>query len=101
MQIVFRPKRRLDMLKVLISFLLGAAVGAAAALLLAPSSGEELRQHMQEIADADRERMRVEYQKGMEDLHARMDKMSSAVHKNKEQEEAVEEEATEVVANEA
>ena len=94
------------MLKVLISFLLGAAVGAAAALLLAPSSGEELRQQMYESANADRERMRVEYQKGMDDLHTRMDKMSSAVHKNKEQEAiaeeaVVDEEVAEVVTNEA
>ena len=81
------------MLKVLISFFVGAAVGAAAALMLAPSSGEELRQHMHEVADADRERMRVEYQRGMEDLHSRMDKMSSdvssAIHKDKGQEEEV------------
>jgi gas vesicle protein len=75
------------MLKVLISFLVGAAVGAAAALMLAPSSGEELRQHMHDVADADRERMRVEYQKGMDELHSRMDKLSS---KGKGQEEVVE-----------
>ena len=89
------------MLKVLISFVFGAAIGAAAALLLAPSSGEELRQHMHEIADADRERMRTEYQKGMDELHTRMDKMSSSLHKDKGQEEVVEEEAVEVVVSEA
>ena len=89
------------MLKVLISFLFGAAVGAAAALLLAPSSGEELRQQMIKVADADRERMRVEYQKGMEELHTRLDKMSSAVNKDKGQEVVVEEEAVEVVSDAA
>ena len=77
------------MLKVLISFFVGAAVGAAAALMLAPSSGEELRQQLHDVADADRERMRVEYQRGMEDLHSRMDKMSAAVRKDKGQEEVV------------
>ena len=77
------------MLKVLISFFVGAAVGAAAALMLAPSSGEELRQHMHEVADADRERMRGEYQKGMNDLHSRMDHVSAAVHKDTVQEEVV------------
>jgi gas vesicle protein len=75
------------MLKVLISFSVGAAVGAAAALLLAPSSGEELRNHLYDIAEADRERMRAEYQRGMEDLQLRMDKMStdisSAIQKGK------------------
>ena len=77
------------MLKVVIGFFVGAAVGAAAALLLAPSSGEELRHHLQDVAEADRERMRTEYQRGMEELQARMDKMSSdintAVHRSKEE----------------
>ena len=60
---------------------------------------------MHEVADADRERMRVEYQKGMEELHSRVDKMSSsassALHKDKVQEEVVieEEEIVEVVAD--
>ena len=67
------------MLKVLISFFVGAAVGAAAALLLAPSSGEELRHNLHDVAEADRERMRSEYQRGMDDLHQRMDKMSTDV----------------------
>lgn len=67
------------MLKVLISFTVGAAVGAAAALLLAPSSGEELRSHLYDVAEADRERMRAEYQRGMEDLQQRMDKMSADI----------------------
>jgi len=80
------------MLKVMISFLVGAAVGAAAALLMAPSSGEELRAHMHEVADADRQRMRAEYQQGMDDLRSRMDKMSSDVDSsfdNNQEEEVV------------
>ena len=64
------------MLRVLIGFIVGAAVGAAAALLMAPSSGEELRNQVQDYASADMERMRSEYQKGMDELHARMDKMN-------------------------
>ena len=75
------------MLKVLISFIVGATVGAAAALLLAPSSGEDLRHHLHDVAEADRERMRSEYQKGMGELQSRVDKMStdigSAIHKDK------------------
>jgi gas vesicle protein len=81
------------MLKVLISFIFGAAVGAAAALLMAPSSGEELRSHLHEVADADRQRMRAEYQKGMDELHVRVDKMSSAVHKDNSEVEEVDVEA--------
>lgn len=67
------------MLKVLISFIVGAAVGAAAALLFAPSSGEDLRHHLHDVAEADRERMRSEYQRGMDELHTRVDKMSTDV----------------------
>ena len=67
------------MLKVLISFFVGTAVGAAAALLLAPSSGEDLRQHLYDVAEADRERMRAEYQKGMQELQSRVDQISSEV----------------------
>lgn len=67
------------MLKVLISFFVGTAVGAAAALLLAPSSGEDLRQHLYDVAEADRERMRAEYQKGMQELQSRLDQISTEV----------------------
>lgn len=87
------------MLKVLISFLVGAAAGAAAALLLAPSSGEDLRHHLHDTAEADRERMRSEYQRGMDDLHKRMDKMSSNVSAklNKNKDAAVDVEVEDVV----
>ena len=64
------------MVKVLIGFLVGVAVGVAGALLLAPSSGEELRNQMHDYADTDMERMRAEYRRGMDSLHSRVDKMS-------------------------
>lgn len=64
------------MIKVLVGFIVGVAVGAAAALLLAPSSGEDLRQQMQDRADADMQRMRAEYRRGMDSLQDRMDQMS-------------------------
>jgi gas vesicle protein len=67
------------MVKVIVGFLAGVAVGVAAALLLAPSSGEDLRQQMQDYADADMQRMRAEYRRGMDSLQARMDKMSKEV----------------------
>jgi gas vesicle protein len=67
------------MLKILIGFLTGVAVGVAAALLMSPSSGEELRHHLHDVAEADRERMRVEYQRGMDQLHSRMDMMSNDI----------------------
>ncbi len=81
------------MLKVLISFFAGTAVGAAVALLLAPSSGEDLRQHLYDVAEADRERMRTEYQKGMEELQSRIDQISSEVGSAFQNGEEVDEEA--------
>lgn len=77
------------MVKVLVGFIVGVAVGAAAALLMAPSSGEELRQQMHDHADADMQRMRAEYYRGMDDLQARMDKMSSQVSETVEIDEEV------------
>ncbi len=64
-------------MKVLIGFIVGVAVGVAAALLMAPASGEDLRQQMADHATADMRRMRDEYRRGMDDLQARMDKMST------------------------
>ena len=46
-------------------FLLGAAVGAVAALMLAPASGEELRAQIQTAAEKDFERLQGEWEKNM------------------------------------
>lgn len=64
-------------MKYSLSFLLGAFVGAAVALLLAPSSGEELRANIKSQADTQYARMQDQWQKGMQEMQTRMDKMSS------------------------
>jgi len=64
-------------MKYALSFLLGASMGAAVALLFAPSSGEELRTNIKTQADTQYARLQDEYQKGMQEMHAKMDKMSS------------------------
>ncbi len=64
-------------MKYALSFLLGAVVGAAVALLMAPSSGEELRANIKTQADTQYARLQDEYQKGMQEMQTRMDKMSS------------------------
>jgi gas vesicle protein len=66
-----------DKMKILISFLVGTAFGAVVALLYAPSSGQELRANIKTQADAQMTRMQDEVQKGMQEMQARMDKMSS------------------------
>ena len=66
-----------NIMKYAISFLLGAVVGAAVALLFAPSSGEELRANIKTQADTQYARLQDEYHKGLEEMHTRVDKLSS------------------------
>lgn len=63
-------------MKYVLSFFMGAVVGAAVALLYAPSSGEELRTNIKTQADTQYARLQEEWQKGMSELHTRMDKIS-------------------------
>ena len=64
-------------MKYALSFLLGAAMGAAIALLFAPSSGEELRTNIKTQADTQYARLQADYNKGMQEMHDRLDKISS------------------------
>jgi gas vesicle protein len=57
--------------------LFGALIGGAVALLFAPSSGEELRANIKTQADTQYARLQDEYQKGLQQVQSRMDKMSS------------------------
>ena len=63
-------------MKYALSFLLGAVVGAAVALLFAPSSGEELRANIKTQADTQYAKLQDEWQKGMSEMQSRLDKMS-------------------------
>ena len=64
-------------MKYVLSFLLGATVGAVVALLFAPYSGEELRTNIKTQADTQYARLQEEWQKGMHEMQTRMDKMGS------------------------
>jgi gas vesicle protein len=66
-------------MKEVIAFLVGAAVGAAAALLLAPKSGEELRMQLRDEARTDRERLRREYAQAVDEVQGRLDKVHADV----------------------
>ena len=66
-------------MKYIIGFLTGALVGAGVALLLAPSSGEELRTNIKTRANDEYAKLQDEFQKGMQEIRTRMDKMSSDV----------------------
>ena len=63
-------------MKFIASFLLGASIGAIAALLLAPSSGEELRSNIKTQADVQAARAREEWQKGKLGLQERINKLT-------------------------
>ena len=58
-------------------FVLGAAVGAIFALLLAPQSGEELRTKIQTTAEQDWQKLQAEWQAGMEKTNQRLDQMQA------------------------
>jgi gas vesicle protein len=64
-----------NLMKFIASFLLGAAIGAIAALLLAPSSGEELRSNLKTQTDVQAARAREEWHKGVQGLQERVNKM--------------------------
>ena len=64
-------------MKYVLSFGLGALFGAVVALLFAPSSGEELRANIKTQADTQYTKLQDEWQKGMNELQTRMDKMGN------------------------
>lgn len=64
-------------MKEMVFFLLGAAVGAVAALMFAPASGAELRAQIQTTAERDFERLQSDWQKGMEKTNEKLDKLQA------------------------
>ncbi len=66
-------------MKSIFAFIVGAAVGAIAALLYAPQSGEELRARIREEAELERQRLQAQYERGLAEMHARVDKVQQDV----------------------
>lgn len=77
----------------IVSFILGALVGAAVALLYAPQSGEELRANLREEAQVERQRLQAQYEKSMKDLQERIDKVQVDLQSLLQQSEEQDEEA--------
>jgi gas vesicle protein len=65
-----------NLMKFIASFLLGASIGAIAALLLAPSSGEELRSNIKTQTDVQAARAREEWQKAVQGLQEQVNKLN-------------------------
>jgi gas vesicle protein len=69
-------------------FLLGAAVGAVAALMFDPSSGQELRSQIQTSAEKDLERLQAEWEKGMQKANEQLAQMQAELKQALQREEA-------------
>lgn len=66
-------------MKFLEGLLLGAVIGAAVALLFAPEKGDDLRARLRAEAESEYNRMQEQMHKGITQLQAQMDKLSSDV----------------------
>jgi len=75
-------------MKELVFFLLGAAVGAVAALMFAPSSGTELRAQIQTTAEKDLEKLQAEWDKNMQNTNEQIAKMQAELKQILQREEA-------------
>lgn len=64
-------------MKYALSFLSGAIMGATVALLFAPASGGELRARIKTQANTQYAVLQEDYHKGMQEMHDRLDKISS------------------------
>lgn len=69
---------------VLVAFMLGAIAGAAVALLVAPSSGEETRRKLGERAREGRDKAAEAARQGREFLRNQREGLSSAFERGKE-----------------
>jgi gas vesicle protein len=67
-----------------VAFVLGAAAGAAVALLYAPASGEETRQRIADRAREGRERAEGFVRDGREFVNRQRDNIASAVERGRE-----------------
>jgi gas vesicle protein len=72
-------------MRYLVSFLSGVFVGAVAALLFAPMSGEELRTQIQEGAAAELERAQGEWNRAVAELSERFEETSQEIRSAIEQ----------------
>jgi gas vesicle protein len=70
---------------VLLAFMVGATVGAAAALLLAPATGEETREYLGKRAREGRDRATDAANKGREIINRQRESLTSAFDRARDQ----------------
>jgi gas vesicle protein len=83
-------------MKSLLAFLLGIAVGAAAALLFAPVAGEELRERLATQAASEWETAQAQWHKSMDSMQGQMARMQTQLQNLAKGQEAEEAEIAEV-----
>jgi gas vesicle protein len=81
-------------MKEIVYFMLGAAVGAALALLFAPKSGAELRADLQATAEKDLSKLQADWQATMAKTNQQLDQMQADLKQALEQGKGKEAEAT-------
>ena len=69
---------------IVVSFLLGAITGAAVALLMAPTTGEEMRRMLGEKAREGRDKANEAARQGREFINRQRDTFSSAVERGRD-----------------
>ena len=69
---------------VMLAFLVGAVAGAAAALLMAPASGEETREYLGQKAREGRAKAREAVDQGREVYRQQKEQLASAVDRGRE-----------------
>jgi gas vesicle protein len=67
-------------MKYFVSFLSGALVGAIVALLMAPSSGEELRAQIGERAEVELKRAETEWKRALTELNLKLEDVRHEVN---------------------
>jgi gas vesicle protein len=67
-------------MKYFVSFLSGALVGAIVALLMAPSSGEELRAQIGERAEVELKRAETEWKRALTELNVKLEDVRHEVN---------------------
>jgi gas vesicle protein len=68
----------------MLAFVVGAATGAAAALLLAPQSGEETREYLNQRAREGRDRAREAVDQGRDLYQRQRDTLTTAIERGRE-----------------
>ena len=78
---------------VLLAFMMGATVGAAAALLFAPATGEETREYLGRRARESRDRVNEAARQGRDIINRQRDSLTTAFDRAREQFQAATREA--------